>query len=291
MRLILILFLSLPINLFSQKYGAWGFIKNYNNLPKTVFLYERYSRSENECHLDESTSINSNDTAFYVIADTSCLLKEAYIVVYNRKKYLIDATRFENRKAIGWSLFDAQLGGLNTETRYQNVISQMPSLIEELKKEQEKKIQEAAIKEYEIKNADKIRDSLNKELDKLYIQQAKLNLVLRDWDFHYENKYSRSIDIDVTVENPFRKTIKYIWFTFKAYNPVDDPIKDGITGKYESTVRGIGPIDYGSKGVYNFESVFYSKVIETMRMTMIKIQFFDGSIKIINNPRTLKLDE
>ena len=63
-----------------------------------------------------------------------------------------------------------------------------------------------------------------------------------------------------------------------------------VVYKTEKTVQGIGPIDYSEKGSYNFESVLYSKVVESMKIKQIKIQFFDGTVKVISNPKSLNID-
>ena len=128
-------------------------------------------------------------------------------------------------------------------------------------------------------------DSLNKELDKIHAIYRQNNLFLLHWSWSYPNENSKFVDVDITVINPYKQKIKYVWFTFIAFNPVGDPIRNGINGKTEKIAKGIGPIKYGDKGSYNFESVFYSKVIDNIRVKQIKIQFFDGTFKIIVSPR------
>ncbi len=93
-----------------------------------------------------------------------------------------------------------------------------------------------------------------------------------DYFQHTGDEYSSGFEI--TVENLAKKTIKYIWLTVKASNPVGD-----IVGT--KTVRAIGPIASGRDGYYEFESVFLSKVVERLAIINIKIEYMDGSAKVI----------
>ena len=67
-------------------------------------------------------------------------------------------------------------------------------------------------------------------------------------------------------------------FTFSATNPVGDPALDNFTGKRTVTLRGIGPVEYGDFGEWDFEDAFYSRTVENFKITVIKIQFFDGTV-------------
>lgn len=81
------------------------------------------------------------------------------------------------------------------------------------------------------------------------------------------------------IFNPSKKTIKYIWFTVAGENPVGDLVKTG-TGYYK-TLKGIGPIEPKSTGEWRFDYVFLTNIIETLRLSTIKIQYMDLSIRTI----------
>ena len=74
--------------------------------------------------------------------------------------------------------------------------------------------------------------------------------------------------------NTSTKKIKYLYITVRAENAVDDLA--GI-----KTTKAIGPIAYNEVGSYSFENLFFSRIIESVRITSIKIQYFDGTIKLI----------
>jgi hypothetical protein len=206
-----------------------------------------------------------------------------YVVLYQSEKHFVDAYYFSNNEEIDSALrviaqrtpdIDKRLDfalqeytKANAKANAENIISQ------KIQEEKEKR---------EV-------DSLRKELDKSLATFRSKNYVL--WNWSWSSKYSSFANVDITVINPYKQKIKYLWFTFTATNPVGDPVKDGITGKAEITVRGIGPIEYSAKGSYTFEDVFYSKVIETIKIKQIKIQFFDGSFKVISNPVSLEQED
>lgn len=73
------------------------------------------------------------------------------------------------------------------------------------------------------------------------------------------------------------KKIKYIYITVRADNAVGDIVST-------RTVRAIGPIPNGEMGSYNYDSTFYSKIIETVRITSLKVQYFDGTTKLVTGP-------
>ena len=78
----------------------------------------------------------------------------------------------------------------------------------------------------------------------------------------------------IVVGNHKNKTIKYVWITVNAINPVGDLVAT-------KTVRGIGPVTTGDFGTWTFDNVIYSKVVESLKITGIKIQYMDSSVKQI----------
>ena len=87
------------------------------------------------------------------------------------------------------------------------------------------------------------------------------------------NEYS--IGLNFKIMNISKKTIKYIYLNTQAYNPVDDPLGGN------KLVRAIGPILGYQMANYEFENVVFSKIATRLNITSIKIQYMDGSIKLI----------
>lgn len=84
---------------------------------------------------------------------------------------------------------------------------------------------------------------------------------------------------DFSIFNPTSKTIKYIWFTVAGKNPVGDLVNTK-TGYYK-TLKGIGPIEPNNIGEWSFDYVWLTDVVESMKISTIKIQYMDGSFKTI----------
>ncbi len=84
--------------------------------------------------------------------------------------------------------------------------------------------------------------------------------------------------IKVKFYNCYKKTIKYIYCTFTAYNHFGDVQYDN-NGRTTKDVRCIGPIEHGEGGTYSFDDIMNNKneVISYYRPTKITIIFMDNS--------------
>lgn len=92
------------------------------------------------------------------------------------------------------------------------------------------------------------------------------------------------IDIDITIVNLSKKTIKYVTVYIDGFNAVDDKV--GST----KIVRGIGPIKFANRGVYGFENVWLTNIVETISIPQIKIEYMDKTIKIFKKGQYMKMD-
>ncbi len=86
----------------------------------------------------------------------------------------------------------------------------------------------------------------------------------------------------VNYSNFSRKRIKYIFTTINAINGVGDLVQSRIS-------KSIGPIEPNESGSYNFDSLFFSQIIDKERIAGIKVQYFDGTIKIFNRTQLATL--
>lgn len=153
--------------------------------------------------------------------------------------------------------------------------------------------------DWKIKEAKRLEDIYNRNVDSIARQDsvrrrleaiASLNKGLRDGihvvDFTLIDE-DYKVGFSVTVSNYFKKTIKYIYFTIAGFNDVKDVEATKI-------FKGVGPISFISAGTYSFEDAFYSKVITSLKITKISIEFTDGSKKNLIGPelkRTLVYDD
>ena len=92
------------------------------------------------------------------------------------------------------------------------------------------------------------------------------------------------------IFNPSKKTIKYIWFTFAGENAVEDLVKMK-NGTYYTTVKGIGPIESYGIGSWSFEYVWFTDIIQYLRLSTIKIQYMDGSLKTVKYNKDMYIGE
>lgn len=92
------------------------------------------------------------------------------------------------------------------------------------------------------------------------------------------------------IFNPSKKTIKYIWFTFAGENAVEDLVKLQ-NGTYYTTVKGIGPIESYGIGSWSFDYVWFTDIIQYLRLSNIKIQYMDGSLKTVKYNKDMYIGE
>jgi hypothetical protein len=123
-----------------------------------------------------------------------------------------------------------------------------------------------------------------------FLNQCKTKgLTIIDWSFYDESEYTEGTSTKLEVYNPTSKTIKYLWFTFVAYNAVDDKIIDRKSGSSNVTAKAIGPIKPGESGSYEFSYVWFTDLVETAVISNIKVQYMDGTFKTITKPKEIIL--
>jgi hypothetical protein len=83
-----------------------------------------------------------------------------------------------------------------------------------------------------------------------------------------------STGFDVLLWNMDKRTIKYVFVTVTAKNPVNDVIGS-------KTVKAVGPIKHLDVGSYEFKDVFFSRVLKYVYITGVKIQYMDGTFRTI----------
>lgn len=105
------------------------------------------------------------------------------------------------------------------------------------------------------------------------------------------NPYENIIEntgMKIIIYNTSPKTIKYVTFSFVGYNRVDDPVYPWLSSSYVVIRKGIGPI-YQYEGVeYDFSLVWDTDIVEYSKLKSIKLQYTDGTTKIINNKNVLE---
>jgi len=93
-----------------------------------------------------------------------------------------------------------------------------------------------------------------------------------------------------SIYNPSKKTIKYIWFTVAGENPVGDLVQFS-KGVYYKTLKAIGPVKTNSIADWSFEYVWFTDIVDYLRLTTIKIQYMDGSTRTIKYNKNMYIGE
>ena len=124
-----------------------------------------------------------------------------------------------------------------------------------------------------------------------FVNNAKQKgILIKDWSFYDESEYTKGTSVKFEVYNPSVKTIKYIWFSLVGLNPVGDKVYDAKRGS-TITVKGVGPINSKDTGEYEFSYVWFTDMVESVKITSVKVQYMDGSIKTITNPKEITLSD
>lgn len=99
-----------------------------------------------------------------------------------------------------------------------------------------------------------------------------------------ESEHTEGTGFSVDVINTSNKTIKYVIFTVVGYNAVDDPVHDRLKRRTSMLLRGIGPIEPMESGSYSFDYVWHTDLVESARITQIKLEYKDGTSKVLASP-------
>ena len=141
-------------------------------------------------------------------------------------------------------------------------------------------------KETEIKYKEQFNSA-----EKVFNNCKSKGLAILDWSIYDESEYTEGTSVRFTVYNPTNKIIKYISFTVIGFNPVGDKVVDIFKRTANITVKGIGPIEPGENAEYSFDYVWHTDIVENANIASIKVQYMDGSIKTIKNPKEIILDK
>lgn len=139
-------------------------------------------------------------------------------------------------------------------------------------------------RENSAKVADIQRLEKLKKFNEFIKHSTQQGLIVKKWKIIDESEYTDGTSVEIDFINPTKKTIKNIWTTFVGYNAVEDPVIDRMKGVKNITVKSIGPIKPDESGVYTYEYVWYTDIVETAKITNIKIQYMDGTFKTITAP-------
>lgn len=122
---------------------------------------------------------------------------------------------------------------------------------------------EANRKEYEKTVRDSIKNSI------VAVNIVKQGFGILNFEFPADDY---SVGFEISVVNYSKSTIKYIWVTIAAYNPVNDLIGT-------KTVKMVGPVPHGETGEVEFDNVFFTRVFHWGKLTKVRVQYMDGKFR------------
>ena len=105
------------------------------------------------------------------------------------------------------------------------------------------------------------------------------------------SEHTEGTGFEVTVYNSGRKTIKYVTFSVTGLNAVNDPVRDRLRNTTAPMLRGIGPIEPGDTGSYTKDYMWMTDIVESFRISQIKLEYTDGTTKILTDTKGLRISE
>jgi hypothetical protein len=103
-------------------------------------------------------------------------------------------------------------------------------------------------------------------------------------EFSFSTSDYGIVSLSLSIINVGKKRIKYASFKIQPTNSVDDPV--GQT----KTFKGIGFIEPNDEGFWEFESAWFSDIIETLTLKDITLVYEDGSSKYISKIGEIRVD-
>lgn len=100
--------------------------------------------------------------------------------------------------------------------------------------------------------------------------------VYEGWEYSKPNS-AGGVGIKNTVYNASEKVMKYLTFTYVAYNQVGDVIKCGTTGNVEAYGKLTGPIQPNELATVTWDVLWYNPTVSNVAIKEIHIEYMDGT--------------
>ena len=90
------------------------------------------------------------------------------------------------------------------------------------------------------------------------------------------------VDVFIEFKNISNKSFKYITFSFRAYNRVNDPVLCSVRGNSKHSGKITGPIPPSKVQRGIWDNFWYNSTINYIKVEDVIIEFMDGSFQTIN---------
>lgn len=157
--------------------------------------------------------------------------------------------------------------------------SSLSSLVQNLIKEGEEK--EAAKKQKEQDDYEKYISEVYKTGEKLYaekvlpVQDKNIPIFINSYDISKD--VMDGIDVSISFENIYNKTIKYVDFEVTPYNRVNDVTYSTIDRVSTKTIQVVDFIEPNKSYKAEWKAIWYNPTIAFIEINRIKVTFADNS--------------
>jgi hypothetical protein len=149
--------------------------------------------------------------------------------------------------------------------------------------------QNKVYKQAAVLYSEELNDNGKKEFQNYIEKQRAVGIILLDYSVDDVSEVTDGVNASFEVFNPTNKVIKYVTFYVSGINPVGDVVYNVRQHSNISEFRGVGPIKPNESANYEWEYAWFTDVVEKLKITKVKIQYMDGSTKIVTNTKSLIL--
>lgn len=230
-----------------------------------------------------------------VCSTPNTLYYDSYVVIYQGKRYFIYSNDIENNERL--EIENHKMDSLHI--LYESDLAILSKKIEDENMRIEKELERQKIESTDKINELKIKiEKYNKELDSLHridsIESAnkiaaqislQSNKKLKEFHervtitTHWVSRPNTAggCDVEIKCVNNFSKAIKYIWWSGKIYNAVDDFVLCEARNKSTFSGKITGPCEPQSScgGIWN--NIIYNSSARYLIITNFSIEYMDGS--------------
>jgi hypothetical protein len=119
----------------------------------------------------------------------------------------------------------------------------------------------------------------------------KAGIAIMEYTAFDNSEYTDGTGFRIKFFNPTKKTIKYINISFVGINAVNDKVLNKYGGSYINNVRCVGPIKQYDEAEFEWDYVWFTDIVETVKLVSIKVQYMDGSIRTITDFKNVVVKE
>ena len=305
--LICTIFLSSQLN--SQKLFGIDFVNKWNNVEKQFNILKMNSKMQSSIFLfaNKNQSIEdvySYDIMFYNLNNPSDIIGNYKMVIdsitsqhgkqsekieindynFNQNNFLYKVSNDEIKYYSKWNKSTKWNYTIETKIKSDGNIYvtitdsskyKSKAEIDSILFEREKK--EEALREIRGKN--------------LISSLQKAGLAIMDYSAFDNSEYTDGTGFRIKFFNPTKKTIKYVNISFVGINAVNDKVLNKYGGSYINNVRCVGPIKQYDEAEFEWDYVWFTDIVETVKLVSIKVQYMDGSIRTITDFKNVVVKE